>query len=66
MNIMNLVNLINSFISFPYNNTMNKRKAMEQLQSMANQPENNLEKLISQELLKQDDLIEFISDAKEF
>ena len=38
---------------------------MEQLQSMANQPENNLEKLVSLELAKQDDPIEFISDVKE-
>lgn len=38
---------------------------MKQLQSMAKQPENNLEKLISQELMNQDDPIEFISDVKE-
>ena len=44
---------------------MNKIKAMEQLQSMANQLENNLEKLILQELTKQDDPVEFISDVKE-
>ena len=44
---------------------MNKIKAMEQLQSMANQPENNLEKLVSQELMKQDDTMKFISDVKE-
>lgn len=44
---------------------MNKRKAMEQLQSMAKQPENTLEKFISQELIKQDYPIEFISDVKE-
>ena len=33
---------------------------------MTNQPEDNLEKFISQELIKQDAPIEFISDVKEF
>lgn len=45
---------------------MNKINAIKQLHFMTNQPEDNLEKFISQELIKQDDPIEFISDVKEF
>jgi len=44
---------------------MNKINAIKQLHFMANQLENNLEKLVSLELAKQDDPIEFISDVKE-
>ena len=44
---------------------MNKINAIKQLHFMANQLENNFEKLVSLELAKQDDPIEFISDVKE-
>lgn len=45
---------------------MNEQKVMKKLQEMASSPENTLKKLLSEIILKQDDSLEFITDAKKF